>query len=33
MPEGAHVLQVSVGRLRVGQVDVIATQWSDFELQ
>jgi hypothetical protein len=33
MPAGAYVLQVNVGRLRRGQLDVIATQWSDFELQ
>ena len=33
MPVGAYVLQVSVGRLRRGQLDVIATQWADFELQ
>jgi hypothetical protein len=33
MPAGAYVLQVSVGRLRRGHLDVIATQWADFELQ
>jgi hypothetical protein len=33
LPAGAYVLQISVGRVRRGKTQALATQWSDFEVQ